>query len=131
MTVVPGIPKCPRAAYSNATFGAQQITSHVILVNVSGEIDLFSAPEFGNCVRRTAGDVGRLIIDMTRVEFFGTAGLDVLRAVNDERANAGRSWAMICGRPVQRLLHAAGLDSAFPCYSSVEGALGSWKIRIA
>lgn len=131
MTVAPGSPECSRAKYANATFGMQQINSRVVLVEVGGEIDLFSAPEFGAWVRRSGMSASRMIIDMTGVEFFGSAGLPILQAVNSEKVAAGESWAMICGRPVLRLLRAAGLDTAFPCYPSVQGALGSWQIRTA
>lgn len=131
MTVVPGLPECSKAKYANATFGAQQINSRVVVLEVGGEIDLFSAPEFGAWVRRSGAPASCMIIDMSRVEFFGTAGLPILHAVNSEKVALGDAWAMICGRPVLRLLHAAGLDEAFPCYPSVQGALGSWNIRIA
>lgn len=102
-----------------------------MVLGVRGEIDLLSAPTFQDYVCTRISPEGQFILDMSKVEFIGTAGLSVLDTLHSKNADDGRTWAMICGRPVYRLLRAAGQESNFPCYASLDGALGAWHGKTA
>ncbi|WP_312033663.1 MULTISPECIES: STAS domain-containing protein [unclassified Rhodococcus (in: high G+C Gram-positive bacteria)] len=103
----------------------------MVLVGVRGEIDLFSAAVFRDYVCTQISPEGQFILDMSKVDFIGTAGLSVLDSVHTRHVRDGRTWAMICGRPVYRLLRAAGQESSYPCFASVDSALGAWHGRTA
>lgn len=100
-------------------------------MGVRGEIDLFNAPEFRDYLCTHIVPEGQFILDMSRVDFIGTAGLAVLDAVHEANIRDGRTWAIICGRPVYRLLRAAGQEAIYPCFTSVDSALGAWHDRSA
>ena len=85
-----------------------------MLVGVRGEIDLFSAPGFRDYVCTRISPEGQFILDMSKVDFIGTAGLSVLDTVHATNVRDGRTWAMICGRPVYRLLRAGGPGVELP-----------------
>ena len=116
---------------ASAEFTSERLGSGVMLVGVRGEIDLFSAPGFRDYVCTRISPEGQFILDMSKVDFIGTAGLSVLDTVHETNVRDGRTWAMICGRPVYRLLRAADQESSFPCFASVDSALGAWHGRTA
>ncbi|MFZ2178760.1 MAG: STAS domain-containing protein [Rhodococcus sp. (in: high G+C Gram-positive bacteria)] len=130
--------RVPLAASDSATthctsagFSSERIGSGVVLVGVRGEIDLCSAPELREYVGARISSESHLILDMSKVDFIGTAGLAVLDTVNSTSLRDGRVWALICGRPVSRLLRAAGRERNYPCFESLDSALGSWHGRTA
>jgi anti-anti-sigma factor len=69
-------------------------------------------------------DCNVLIVDLSRVEFFGAAGLEVLIDVRDRAARCGVELRLIvCSRPVRRLLNMTGLAADFSVYDSRTDAL--------
>jgi anti-anti-sigma factor len=69
-------------------------------------------------------DCNVLIIDLSRVEFFSAAGLEVLVDVRDRAARCGVELHLIvCSRPVWRLLGVTGLAADFSVYGSRADAL--------
>ncbi|QTJ69684.1 STAS domain-containing protein [Rhodococcus sp. ZPP] len=116
---------------ASAKFSSERIGSGVMVLGVRGDIDLFSAPVFHEYVCTQISPEGQFILDMSKVDFIGTAGLSVLDSVHASNLRDGRHWAMICGRPLYRLLRAAGQESSYPCYPSVDSALGAWHGRTA
>ncbi|AOW94928.1 anti-anti-sigma factor [Rhodococcus sp. WMMA185] len=116
---------------ASTEFSVERVGSGVMSVGIRGEIDLFSAPDFRDYVCSQISPEGQFILDMSRVDFIGTAGLVVIDDLHTRNIRDGRTWAIICGRPVYRLLRAAGRESAYPCFASVDSALGAWHDRSA
>ncbi|NIH81109.1 STAS domain-containing protein [Amycolatopsis viridis] len=90
---------------------------HTLLVEVGGDVDLASAPQLADVLsRRFRGPVTLLVLDLSEVSFFGTAGLSVL--VETQYAAARRGVALrVTGtgcRPVERALWAAGMLYSLP-----------------
>jgi anti-sigma B factor antagonist len=97
-------------------------------VEVGGELDVASASELRDCLRRVI-DAGsrRLVVDLRRVCFVDSVGLGVL--VGARRRLLGRgddgSIELACvGGLVIRILRMTGLDRVFPVHASLADAPG-------
>lgn len=81
------------------------------VVILGGELDLESAPELDRQLREVAGaSPGRLLIDLSGLEFMDSTGLSVIvHAHRDSQAN-GHQLALRPGPPqVQRLFELTGV----------------------
>lgn len=90
------------------------------------EVDLLTCPQWhGELLRALErADCRVLIVDLSRVVFFGASGLGVLADVRDRSAQCGVELRLIvCSRPVRRALEVTGLTGSFAVYRSRADAL--------
>lgn len=97
--------------------------THVI--EVEGQVDLYSAPEFKERTGRVI-DQGstRVIIDLSRVGFMDSTGLGVLvGALKRLRAARAELLLVVTDYDIERLFELTGLDRTFKMYRSRDDAL--------
>ncbi len=87
-----------------AHFATRWLHPSMVIVTAHGELDAANAQEFATYALRHADAVKRLVLDLTGVEFFGTAGFSALHTLNVRCAGDGVDWAMVPSRAVSRLL---------------------------
>jgi anti-anti-sigma factor len=97
----------------------------IMLLTVRGEIDasnaryLLSGDDFHRYVRP-----GRaLVVDMTKVEFFGVQGLRYLFALDDRCRAAAVPWALATSHAVRRMLRVGDPDRSLPAAGSLAEAV--------
>ncbi len=83
-----------------------------ICVEITGELDILTAPklaaELNHVVRRSSQDV---IVDLRRVEFIDSAGLQILLGVQRRLSTASRRLSVVCDEgPVRRVIELARLE---------------------
>jgi anti-sigma B factor antagonist len=104
---------------------AERTAAGVDVVKVSGEIHLSTAPSFRDRLDTIIGNGdGRLVLDLTAVEFIDSTGLSVLlnalRLVNQRQG----SMALVCKNPtVLRLFEITSLDTTFEIFADRPGAI--------
>ncbi|MCK0090206.1 STAS domain-containing protein [Rhodococcus sp. HNM0563] len=108
-----------------AQFRAQQISSALVRLGVTGEIDLRNASALSDYACRQLRSSQRMILDLSEVGFYGTAGLTVFRELDEVSRQSGARWALVGGRPVQRLLRIADPDKRISQHLSLESAMRS------
>ncbi|MBH0122246.1 STAS domain-containing protein [Rhodococcus sp. CX] len=136
MTVVPNFRAATRWATSTgvpdetsagARFVTERISGDMVRVAVQGEIDLLNAP----ALRRYASDrlrpSARMVLDLSEVEFIGSAGLAVFEALEARANQCDARWVLVGKRPVQRLLLAAG-ETRLQLHTSLESAMGALRV---
>jgi anti-anti-sigma factor len=92
------------------------------IVAATGELDAANATEFAQYAWR-AGRMTHLLLDLTGVEFFGSAGYSALLAFNLRCAAEGIDWVMVPSKAVSRLLQICDQDSMLPVQPTMEAAL--------
>ncbi|CAA0132129.1 Anti-sigma-F factor antagonist RsfB [Mycolicibacterium vanbaalenii] len=106
----------------------QQFTEHqvdgVIVVEAVGAVDMLTAPQLQEVVtaaleRQPAG----LIIDMTRVDFLGSAGMQVLLVTRDRLGSSTRFGVVADGPATSRPLKITGIADLVELFSSLDVAL--------
>lgn len=111
------------------TFGAvtEEIEPGVLLVRLSGEIDIGSTEFAAEAIRAAVAPPAELVlIDVSAVTFCSSAGLGNLVEARQLAGQYSIDLALVgVGRPVDRPLAITGLGGQFRIYSSAEEALRS------
>jgi anti-sigma B factor antagonist len=104
----------------------RQVDTDTHIVAVTGEIDLFTAPEFKQRVMAPiAAGVERVIVDLTETTFLDSSSLGVLIAAHRRlKARRGRLVVACANESIVKTFRITGLDGVFRLVDSVEAALG-------
>lgn len=104
-----------------------ELEAHVITITVRGELDAVSAMTFNACVARALTEAAgrRILIDLEKVEHFGSAGIAVLVQAHRRAHEQGVPFRVITGdnRVVTRPLVTMNLDNVLRLYSTRATAL--------
>ncbi len=93
------------------------------VVVAEGEIDAANAEAMGDYAVRAAHRGHRLLLDFSKVKFFGTAGFSALHHMNVRCAEAGVQWVMLPSPAVARVLRICDPEGVLPVRGTVEAGL--------
>lgn len=107
------------------SFGVAEFwVNDIVVVAVSGDLDMVTAPEVSESLQRAGGgESAALIVDLTGVTFFSLAGMN---AVVDAHRNTPslRRFAVIANGPAtSRPMKLLGLDTVVALYRTLDEAL--------
>ena len=109
------------------TFDAvtEELAPGVLLVRLSGEIDIASTDFAAESIHAAVAPPARLVlIDLSAVTFCSSAGLGNLVEARNLAGRHNITLALVgVGRPVDRPLSVTGLGGQFRIYGTVEEAL--------
>ncbi|WP_170140085.1 STAS domain-containing protein [Prauserella marina] len=97
-----------------------------VVVRPEGEVDVLTAPDMHEAIEQAVDERPRLlVVDLSKVEFLGCAGLSVLVTA---KLHAG--WrtclrVVATDRVTRRPLELTGLDQRLTVYDSLDAALTS------
>ena len=95
------------------------------VVSVTGEIDLFTAPEFKQRMSAPI-DEGRsnLVVDLSRTTFIDSSSLGVLIGAHRRLKLRGGSLVVVCDdEAIAKTFKITGLDGVFTLAPTIEAAL--------
>ena len=94
----------------------------VAVVTVSGEVDLYTAPQLRDeLVGALEGGARRLVIDMSRVEFCDSTGISVLLSAMKRSRDKDGALELVAPRPaVTKVLEVTGLDEVFTIHQDLD-----------
>jgi anti-sigma B factor antagonist len=93
------------------------------VLEVHGEVDAYSAPQFREALREMDGEGAHLLVDLDGVDFMDSSGLGVLIGALKRAREQRGELALVCtGQNLLRLLAITGLDRVFTVLESVEAA---------
>jgi anti-sigma B factor antagonist len=101
------------------------LDGHAHVVEVEGQVDLYSAPELKEHTSRVI-EQGKtcVIIDLSRVTFMDSTGLGVLvGALKRLRAARAELLLVVTDYDIERLFELTGLDGTFTIYRSRDDAI--------
>ena len=104
--------------------GIEQHTGAVV-VRLGGELDLYNADAVRDALAGAIeGGAGRIVIDMSEVEFVDSTALGVLI---EARSKLGHDGILLAAPQTEtrRTLEVSGLDRHLPVHDSVDGALAA------
>jgi anti-anti-sigma factor len=94
-----------------------------VVITAHGELDASNAIHLADYVQRFVAHSKSVILDLTGLEFFGTAGFSALHTINVRCAGADVRWAVVPSKAVSRLLRICDPDNALPLAESVPDTL--------
>ena len=98
-----------------------------VVVGISGEIDLDTAPTLREELLRVLGQgPPHLVLDIAKVGFLDSSGLGVLVGTLRRARMLGGSVRIASpSRQVREVLEITGLDAVFPVHETVEDAVAA------
>jgi anti-sigma B factor antagonist len=95
------------------------------IVSVTGEVDLFTAPEFKQRVMTPiASGVDHVIVDLMETTFIDSSSLGVLIGAHRRLKSRGGSLIVACdSESIVKTFRITGLDGVFQLTDSVDAAL--------
>jgi anti-anti-sigma factor len=107
-----------REQHHRAIFSACHLSDTTVLVTVRGEVDATNSRELAGYVERQIAGSARLVLDLTVIEFFGTAGFAALHNINVICARYGVDWVLLVGPQLRRFLSVCDPDHLLPLEDS-------------
>jgi anti-sigma B factor antagonist len=103
----------------------EQPSVGLVVVVVHGEVDIRTAPELRDCLGQIIDDgVGRVVLDLTDVEFLDSTALSVMVGAHKRLTKKGAPLSIVAGsEAVQRVLTVTGLTRVFAVHRSLDDAL--------
>ncbi|WP_319456333.1 MULTISPECIES: STAS domain-containing protein [unclassified Mycobacterium] len=114
----------PSSSRSAAHFATRWLPPSTAIVTAHGEVDAANADELFAYAASHSGRMTQLVLDLTGVEFFGTAGFSALHTLNARCAADAVEWVLVPSPAVNRLLFICDPESALPVQPTIEVALG-------
>ncbi|MGW0289167.1 anti-sigma factor antagonist [Streptomyces tuirus] len=102
----------------------RQERGHTVL-EFRGEIDLAAASEIApHLDRETARPAARIVIDLSRIDFFDCSGLRLLYRARSRVLDRRGQMLLVCAHPLTlRVLRITGLSRLLPPQPTLEAAL--------
>lgn len=103
-----------------------ELASDISLYVLLDDIDLFTVPLLREKLTETNDVVPRhLVIDLSKVQFLASSGLQLLLDIHAAQQAAGHQLALVVGnnRPVIRPLRITGLDHYFDLHTELTSAV--------
>jgi len=104
---------------------ARELSDSTILIAAVGEIDADTATGLSERIERYIGAYPQVIVDFSRLAFFGTAGYSVLNHLHARCARTGVDWVLVPGPEVARLLRVCDPDGILPTAPNIVSAVAA------
>ena len=111
----------------NFQISDQEVDADTHLIELGGEIDLYTAPEFKERMAEII-DEGktRVVVDLSQATFIDSTTLGVLVGGVKRLRPAGGSLALVCTDDnIPKIFEITGLDRVFPIHDSRDEALAA------
>lgn len=104
----------------------EQWVGRVVIVAVSGVVDMLTAPQLEQAIRAALDqNPAGLVVDFTELEFLASAGMGVLVAVHDEVTPDKRFCVVADGPATSRPLKLVGIADLIKLYATRDEALAA------
>jgi anti-sigma B factor antagonist len=105
----------------------EEIDADTHVIELGGEVDLYTAPEFKERLVQVIEDGKKqLVVDLSKATFIDSTTLGVLVGGVKRLRPTGGSLALVCtDQNISKIFEITGLDRVFPMYSSREEALAN------
>jgi anti-sigma B factor antagonist len=105
----------------------ESIDAETHVIELGGEVDLYTAPEFKERLVEVIEDGKKqLVVDLSKATFIDSTTLGVLVGGVKRLRPSGGSLALVCtDQNISKIFEITGLDRVFPIHGSREEALQS------
>jgi anti-sigma B factor antagonist len=102
----------------NFAVTTEQLNGDACVISLSGEVDLYTAPEFKQKLVDVIAEGARsVIVDFTDTTFIDSTTLGVLVSGVKRLREAGGQLSLVCGdRNITKIFEITGLDRVFPIH---------------
>lgn len=103
---------------------AMRTEGGIPVLGVTGEIDVFTAPEFKNAINRAIeSGTTDLVIDLTQVSYMDSSGFGTLLGATKRVRPKGGSISLVgCSEAIERMMKITRLDTVFNLFATIDEA---------
>ncbi len=114
----------------NFDIQTEQLSAEAYVISLSGEVDLYTAPEFKQQLLEVIGQGGKeVVVDFSNTTFIDSTTLGVLvGGVKRLRTNEGRLSLVCSDRNITKIFEITGLDKVFDIYATRDEAVSSLEV---
>ena len=107
------------------SFSTEQVGNGVQVISLTGEVDLYTAPEFKQELLRVIGERPKqVVVDFTDTTFIDSTTLGVLVGGVKRLRPEGGQLSLVCrDRNITKIFEITGLDRVFTIYETRDEAL--------
>lgn len=102
-----------------AALRARELSAATVLVAAVGEIDASNSARLLGFVDEHMRGYGQLVLDLSRLKFFGTAGFSTLHTINVRCSRHAIDWVLVAGTEVARVLRVCDPEGALPVAGNI------------
>jgi anti-anti-sigma factor len=100
----------------------------VVLVSELKEVDVASADAFKEAVLKAMGEASKVVIDVSTIEFFDSAGMRVLLSIKKHIVQRNGKLVLAgLNRPARDIFRMVGFDVIFLIYPDIPQAVAALK----
>ena len=109
----------------NFDIKTEQLDGSSYVISLSGEVDLYTAPEFKQQLLEVIGQGGSdVVVDLSDTTFIDSTTLGVLVGGVKRLRPSGGQLTLVCSdRNITKIFEITGLDKVFPIYATREEAV--------
>ena len=111
----------------NFSINDQSIADDTHLIELGGEVDLYTAPELKERLLEVIRDgKTRIVVDLSETTFIDSTTLGVLIGAVKRLRPSGGSLGLVCSDPnIRKIFEITGLDKVFPIEESRDDVLAA------
>jgi len=111
----------------NFDIQTEKLSEEAYTISLSGEVDLYTAPEFKQQLLELVGQGAKdVIVDFTNTTFIDSTTLGVLvGGVKRLRTNDGQLSLVCSDRNITKIFEITGLDRVFTIHETRDAAVGA------
>jgi anti-anti-sigma factor len=111
--------------FRTAQMATHRLSGDVAVIAAQGELDAANTDEFVEYTLRQAARCSHIILDLTGVDFFGSAGFAALHRVNHSCGAQDVDLIIVASPAVRRLLRICDPDAALPVTQNAPTAISA------
>lgn len=106
-------------------FRARELSATTVLVAVVGEIDASNSGELVSYIEKLLPSYDQLVLDLSRLSFFGTDGYSALHTIDKRCSRRGVDWVLVPGPEVTRVLRVCDPSEQFTTEGNIVSAMAA------
>jgi anti-sigma B factor antagonist len=96
------------------------------VVHAGGDLDVYTAPRLKEALEQNTSGSGRLVLDLSEVQFIDSTALGVLVGALQLSQSNGGDFRLVVGDPfLLKIFRITGFDGMFSIYPQLEDALSA------
>lgn len=112
----------PDQASDQEPITGRELGPATVLLTVVGDVDAAEAPTLFDRVIHLITGYSQLVLDLSQVSYFSTAGYSLLHRLDGFCKRASVDWALVVGPEVTRLLRVCDPDGTLPAAANIVSA---------
>jgi anti-sigma B factor antagonist len=111
----------------NFDISTEQLGEDAYVISLSGEVDLYTAPEFKQQLLEIIGqDARQVVVDLTDTTFIDSTALGVLVGGIKRLRSSDGELSLVCSDPnITKIFEITGLDRVFAIYPTRDEAVST------